>query len=77
MPPLPGSRHSSWELTSSVTELRQLEAGANIYTNEMKEEERGEADEKEERGCANPDSASLDPKNETSEPGSEFKVWLD
>ena len=83
MPPLPGSRQSSWELTSPVTELGQLEAGADTYTIEMKEEKREEANEKEESVRANPSSASLNSKHKTNggatqnEPGSEFVVWWD
>ena len=88
MPPPPGSRQSSWKSTPPlsqllVTELGQREAGANTYTNEMKEEKREEANEKEERVRTNPSSASLNSKHETnggaaqSEPGSEFVVWWD
>ena len=86
MPPPPGPRQSSLESTPPlsqllVTELGQLEAGANTYTHEMKEEKREEANEEEERVRANPSSASLDSKHETGatqiEPGSEFVVWWD
>lgn len=88
MPPPPGSRQSSWKSTPSrsqlsVTELGQLEAGANTYTHEMKEEKREEANEKVERVPANLSSTSLDSKHETNggatqtEPGSEFVVWWD
>lgn len=88
MPPPPGSRQSSWESTPplsqlSVTELGQLEAGANTYTNDMKENKREEANEKEERVRAKPSQASLNSKHETNggatqtEPGSEFVVWWD
>ena len=83
MPPPPGSRQSSWESTLLVTELAELEAGGNTYTNEIKEEKREEANEKEERVRANTSSASLKSKHETNggatqtEPGSEFVVWWD
>ena len=83
MPPPPGLRQSSWASTPVLTELGQLEAGTNTYTNEMKEEKRGEANEREERVRANPSSASLNSKQEfngratQTEPGSEFVVWWD
>ena len=66
-----------------MIELGQLEAGANTCTNDMKEEKREEANEKEERIRANPSSASLNSKHKTNsgatqtEPGSEFVVWWD
>ena len=88
MPPPSGSRQSSWESTPPfsqllVTELGQLEAGANTYTHEMKEEKREEASNKEDRLRGNPSLASSSSKHETNggatqtESGSEFVVWWD